>query len=313
MNTRVDGMNLPAHHAERLARARLSLDGLSVGDAFGECFFGDPVSVKQRIEGRYVPAGPWWYTDDTAMAVSIYQCLEESGHIDRDRLAELFAEEFVREPSRGYGGTARLILAAIYNGVAWEKAAGEVFSGMGSLGNGGGMRVAPLGAYFAEDVEQLIVQARRSAEVTHAHPEGQAGAIAIALAAAWAWIYRSSRGEIDSREMIEFVVARTPVGDTHSRLRRGLDIPFEREPIVVGQMLGNGSEVSAPDTVPLAVWCAARHCWDFTTAVWETASAFGDVDTTCAMVGGIVALSSGAESIPENWKRARGNLPIAYP
>lgn len=264
----------------------------------------------RRIEERELPASPWVYTDDTAMALSIYSCLAERGEIDRDRLAELFADEFAREPSRGYGGTARSILWAIHCGAAWETAAGEAFSGMGSLGNGGGMRVAPLGAYFADDVDELIRQARYSAEVTHAHPEGQAGAIAIALAAAWAWNSRDRQGKVDPREMIEFAVSGTPEGDTHSRLWRALDIPFERDPEIVGKMLGNGSEISAPDTVPFAVWCAARHCWNFPDALWATASGGGDVDTTCAMVGGIVVLSAGAESIPVDWLRARGNLPV---
>lgn len=136
------------------------------------------------------------------------------------------------------------------------------------------MRVAPLGAYFADDLQQLILQARYSAEPTHAHPEGQAGAIAIALAAAWAWNHRSAE-RADGREMIEFAAAHTPEGDTQSRLRRALDIPLTREPALVGQMIGNGSLVTSPATVPFAIWCAARHCWDFSEALWATVSGFG--------------------------------------
>jgi ADP-ribosylglycohydrolase len=293
-----------------LARAYLALDGLSVGDAFGECFFGDQELMLLRIEHRQTVKSPWSYTDDTVMAVSVYRCLEEAGQIERDRLAELFADEYLQNPWRGYGGTAHSILRAIGAGVPWKQAASEAFSGMGSMGNGGGMRVAPLGAYFADDCEQVIQQARYSAEPTHAHPEGKAGAIAIALAAAWAWNHRNSCGRVDSREMLEFVASHTPEGDTQSRLRRALDIPFAREPAIVGQMIGNGSQVTSPDTVPFALWCAARHCWDFAEALWATVSGFGDVDTTCAMVGGIVALSAGAESIPATWRDARGNLPI---
>ncbi len=305
----MNAVSLPSDHDERLARARLSLDGLSTGDAFGECFFGPYEAMMRSVEQRDVPPSPWVYTDDTAMALSIYSCLAERGEIDQDHLARLFSAEFARHPV-GYGGTARSILWAIHCGAAWPDAAGEAFSGMGSLGNGGGMRVAPLGAYFADDVDELIRQARYSAEVTHAHPEGQAGAIGIAMAAAWAWKHRNSKEKVDPREMIEFAISGTPEGDTHTRLRRALDIPFEREAVIVGQMLGNGSLVSAPDTVPFAVWCAARHCWDFAEALWTTASGFGDVDTTCAMVGGIVALSAGANSIPAEWLQARGNLPV---
>jgi hypothetical protein len=52
------------------------------------------------------------------------------------------------------------------------------------------MRVAPVGAYFADDLAQAAEQAHRSARVTHAHPEASAGAIAVAIAAAWAYRLR---------------------------------------------------------------------------------------------------------------------------
>jgi ADP-ribosylglycohydrolase len=44
-----------------------------------------------------------------------------------------------------------------------------------------------------------------------------------------------------------------------------------------------------PDTVPYAIWCAARHLDDLVEALWATVSVGGDIDTTCAIVGGIVA------------------------
>ena len=58
-------------------------------------------------------------------------------------------------------------------------------------------------------------------------------------------------------------------------------------------MLGNGSRITAPDTVPFALWCAARHIDDYAEALWTTVSAGGDNDTNCAIVGGIVVLANG--------------------
>ena len=56
------------------------------------------------------------------------------------------------------------------------------------------MRIAPLAGYFAEDEYGIIVeQARLSAAVTHAHPEGIAGGIAAAVAGAYAWKHRGDR------------------------------------------------------------------------------------------------------------------------
>ena len=96
-----------------------------------------------------------------------------------------FARRYQADPYRGYGLSVRRVLERIAEGVPWHASARESHGGTGSMGNGGAMRVAPLGAYFAEDFGEVVAQARASAEVTHAHPEGQAGAIAVAVAAAW--------------------------------------------------------------------------------------------------------------------------------
>ncbi len=46
---------------------------------------------------------------------------------------------------------------------------------------------------------------------------------------------------------------------------------------------------------------------DFEEALWWTAKGMGDCDTTCAIVGGIVALS--AQEIPAAWLEHREALP----
>ena len=142
----------PADHAARMERALLSLDGLSVGDAFGERFFLPPQAALSMVEQRATPRGPWRYTDDTEMALGIVQVLEEHGRIDQDALAQVFGARYRENPHRGYGGTAHGILEAIYLGEPWRRVSSQVFGGTGSMGNGGAMRVGPLGAYFADDL-----------------------------------------------------------------------------------------------------------------------------------------------------------------
>ena len=44
-------------------------------------------------------------------------------------------------------------------------------------------------------------------------------------------------------------------------------------------------------------------------ALWTTLSGLGDRDTTCAIVGGIVACRTGVEGIPAEWLAAREPLP----
>lgn len=55
---------------------------------------------------------------------------------------------------------------------------------------------------------------------------------------------------------------------------------------------------------------AARHADSYADALWATVARLGDRDTSCAVVGGIVALSAGRESIPADWLRAREPIQI---
>ncbi|HYT87703.1 MAG TPA: ADP-ribosylglycohydrolase family protein [Gemmataceae bacterium] len=295
---------LPADHAARMERVRLALDGLSVGDAFGERFFSCSAPLIRAVEQRALPQAPWKYTDDTVMALAIAGVLDEFGRIDQEALAQGFARRYAGNPRRGYGATAHLILSDIARGVSWRQASAEAFDGEGSMGNGGAMRVAPVGAYFADDMAAVVADARASAEVTHGHREGQAGAIAIAVAAAWAWQTHESPGR-SGKELLATAARFTPPGDTRSGLLKALTVPFATEVRTAVEVLGNGSRVTAPDTVPFALWCAARSLNDYETALWATVSGAGDIDTNCAIVGGILALANGPKAIPEEWLRAR--------
>jgi ADP-ribosylglycohydrolase len=288
-----------------MTRALHALDGLSVGDAFGERFFVAPDVVEQLIESRALPRAPWSYTDDAEMATAIVDVLDEHDGIDQDALATTFAERYARDPHRGYGGGAHDILRALGDGVPWRVASSEAFGGMGSLGNGGAMRVAPVGGYFADDLDAVVEHARASAEITHAHPDGQAGAIAAALGAAYACLWRADGGALRGRGLLELVLSRTPASATREMIERAARIDLSESVEVAMWCLGTGSKVTSADTVPFSLWCAARHLGNYEEALWTTVSGLGDRDTTCAIVGGIVALSCEPGAIPTAWLAAR--------
>lgn len=277
--------------AARRRRALASLDGLSVGDGFGErCV---TVSARSRAL-REAPSAPWLLTDDSVMAGALTWVLWQAGKVDQDLLAQRFAEEFAHDPWRGYGGTARKVLQAIGHGADWRSVTRAAFGGVGSCGNGSAMRVAPLGAYFADDLTQVVAQAALSAEVTHAHPEGAAGAIAVAAAAALL-----ARGTRDFGEILTAVIEQTPVGKTRAGLERALTLGPQTDPHQAAVVLGNGADVTCQRTVPFCVWMAARRVGEFSLALWETVAVGGDIDTTCAIVGGILA--AGEAEIPSEW------------
>jgi ADP-ribosylglycohydrolase len=289
---------------ERLQRARVTLEGLSVGDAFGS-FFEFNAAMVRLIEERKLPPTPWHYTDDTNMALSIFQILRQRGQIEQTELAASFVEHF--DPMRGYGVGVRTMISRMSKGEVWRDVAQDMFWGEGSFGNGGAMRVAPVGAYFADDLDKVVEQAVHATEVTHAHVEGIAGAVAVAVATACAC--RLSDDPISRQEFIGQVLPYVPAGEVHDGIRRIHDLAEDASVQQAADALGNGSRVSAQDTVPLVLWCAAGNLDDYQEAIWQTASALGDVDTTCAMVGGIVAAHTGVEGIPLDWMRYRERLP----
>lgn len=295
-------------HGARLARARRSLEGLSVGDAFGERFFVDPVVIETRLRARSVERpGPWRWTDDTAMALAIVDVLAEHGDVDAAMLARSWLARYRREPWRGYGAGMHRLFEALGEGADWQVVARTLFDG-GSFGNGAAMRVAPVGAYFADDLDAVVAAARRSAIVTHAHDEGQAGAIAIAVAAASAWQTRALPESEAREQLFDEVLDRTPEGETRDGIDKARNTNLSsRVEAAVGR-LGNGSRISSQDTVPFCLWCIAKHLRDYEAALWTTVSGLGDRDTTCAIVGGVVALATDEPAIPQEWAERREPL-----
>ncbi len=284
---------------DALDKAKLSLRGLATGDAFGERLAG--LAMESFVKTRKLPEGIWRWTDDTAMAISVVENLRDFGSINQDELAQSFAKRYRTDRYRGYGAGVHLLLTQLSEGADWRAAAPALFDG-GSYGNGASMRIAPLGGYYSGNPEKAAQEAAKSAVITHAHQEAQAGAMAIAVAAALA----ATQQKMGRNPFIEAVLDFVPESEVASKMYLSRVIEKDKTALAV-QALGNGSRISAQDTVPFCVWCAANNLVDYEAALWQTVSGGGDQDTTCAMVGGIVALSCG--SIPQNLAKQTEELP----
>ncbi|MEO7000605.1 MAG: ADP-ribosylglycohydrolase family protein, partial [Ktedonobacterales bacterium] len=175
--------------------------------------------------------------------------------------------------------------------------------------NGAAMRVAPLGAYFADDLDRVVEQATRSAEATHAHAEGIAGAIAVAVAAAQAARLHDSQLIPRGADFLDLVLPYVPESEVRAGIEQARKVRATARITNVVKRLGNGAHISAQDTVPFTLWCAAQHLNDYEAALWLTVSGLRDRDTTCAIVGGIVAAHVGIEGIPVEWRARREPLP----
>ncbi|MFI0982849.1 ADP-ribosylglycohydrolase family protein [Streptomyces sp. NPDC021093] len=289
----------------RFVRALDSLRGLSVGDALGSQFFV-PANYPLLKRGE-LPSGPWQWTDDTEMATSVLAVLAGHGRIDQDVLARSFADH--HDFDRGYGPAVNRMLRLIREGGDWRELAAALFDGRGSWGNGAAMRIAPLGAWYADDPEQATHQAEISAYVTHQHREAVMGAMAVAAAAA---IAADPAGPPTPQGLLDGVIALVPRSAVAAGLRRARNMLDYDDASTVAAVLGCGRRTSAHDTVPFALWSAARGLGDFERAFWVTARVGGDVDTNCAIVGGVLA-GAKAGGPPTEWLGQTEALPEWLP
>lgn len=192
---------------------------------------------------------------------------------------------------------------------------------VGSCGNGSAMRVAPLGAYLASfdgmTPARLIVEAALQAQVTHCHPEGIAGSIAITSLAYTVTkmeqdssyllsIYEKWKGCSTPEVLFNETLANIPEGQVRDGILRAKELPLETPIGKAIEILGNGTHVTCQDTVPLCCWLTIKALTQYQVpemyekSIIETSMAFGDVDTNCAIVGGIIGIVS---SPPEKWSK----------
>ena len=124
------------------------------------------------------------FTDDTVMTIAVARWLveyEDEGH-PKDKLIGLMQELGREYPRAGYG----------YRFNKWLNSDNP--QPYNSWGNGAAMRVSPVGLY-AETLDHALKLAKRTAEVSHNHPEGIKGAQAVA-SAVWMAKHGHSKEEI---------------------------------------------------------------------------------------------------------------------
>jgi len=102
-------------------------------------------------------------------------------------------------------------------------------------------------------------------------------------------------------EFLALLLPYVPPGAVAEGLRQARNLPSGTIPQIAARLLGCGYNATAQDTIPFALWCASQSLGNYEEALWLTASGLGDIDTNCAIVGGIVSLFTGRDGIPKKW------------
>lgn len=283
----------------KLFLAAKSITGTAIGDAFGESFFGEESLMKSHIYETVIPQRAMDFTDDTIMSISLFKSLEKFGKINQDFLAEEFTKNYYKDINRGYGPSMHQYFRGVKNGENWKEISYSKFEGQGSMGNGGAMRASVIGAYFYEDFERLKENAELSCKVTHSNREAVEGTKAVALASAFAVHERLGMIKLTQQEFIKRIQNELNDSDMKSKLNKALYLEGNPSIQLLVKTLGNGIKMTAQDTVPLVIWMLSRYRNNFEQCLWNTVSALGDRDITCAIVGGISILCCNENTIPE--------------
>jgi ADP-ribosylglycohydrolase len=187
------------------------------------------------------------FTDDTVLTVAVADCLlRGGGYVDA------LHDYFHAYPNAGYGGTFFL----------WATARRrEPYQ---SWGNGSAMRVSPV-AYVGTTLDEVLAEARRSAEVTHNHDQGIRGAQATAAA---------------------IFLART--GGTKDQIRKYIEEQFDYflDETLDGLRPTYQFDASCQWSVPQSI-IAFLESTDYEDAVRNAISLGGDADTMGCIAGAI--------------------------
>lgn len=236
--------------------------GALAGDIIGSRF--EWQNLKSKVFDLFTAESR--FTDDSVHTVALAQSL-----LSNIPYQQLLREYFNFYPDAGYGGRFR----------TWANS--EQAGPYQSFGNGAAMRVSPVAWYF-QDLQGVLLAAKRSAVVTHDHPEGIRGAQAVAGA-----IFLARRGS--GKDEIRQFVAGTFGYDLEQTLAQiRPDYCFD---------------VSCRGTVPPAV-IAFLESTDFEDAIRNAVSLGGDSDTLACITGSLAEAFYGGVPEPirtQIWER----------
>lgn len=215
------------------------------------------------------------FTDDSVMTMAVAEWLLKGKERTMDDLEDAMVSLARRFPNRGYGGGFYRWLFFPNELRSYD---GQRSDGLrhpyGSFGNGSAMRVSAVGWFF-DTLEETEFWAKKSAEITHNHPEGIKGAQATAAA-----IYMARMGST-KEDIREYIVS-----------RYGYDLSRTCDEIRPTYRFNE----TCQGTVPQAI-VAFLESTDFESCIRLGVSLGGDTDTLCAIAGAIAEAFYG--SIPE--------------
>ena len=169
-----------------------------------------------------------------------------------------------------------------------------------SFGNGGAMRIAPVGLAYRHASDEVLHQAVSDALLcTHIHAEAIDGAFIQAKAVALAATTLSPQ-EFNPTNLLRTLHALSQTDIMQVKLKALTDGLAEEDlDAFVIARVGNG--IPASEAVAAALWAVVRYWKQPEECVIRAVNFGGDTDTIGAMAGALVGALHGKTWIPARW------------
>jgi poly(ADP-ribose) glycohydrolase ARH3 len=247
------------------------------------------------------------FTDDTEMTLALAASLVECSALDPAHSAATYAKFFSAEPSRGYGPAASKVLALLSAGADY-RITGRAVQREGSFGNGGAMRIAPVGLAFRNADDAVLRQAVELALLcTHVHPDGVDGAVVQARAVS----ELARTGNHAGLDVASFLSGLFSVAQSAAvRERLATVIKAHAHDWSDEQLLacvctpneyGEQFQIHAAEAVACALWAFTSCPHDPEECIVRTVGLGGDTDTVAAMAGALAGALHGSSWLPRRW------------
>lgn len=168
-----------------------------------------------------------------------------------------------------------------------------------SKGNGGVMRVAPVGLLYYKHPKVAFETAARCAAITHGHPSGYLSAGVFASMVSFIVQGYNIESAIDkSMKILDNYENNEEVKNAINKARTlaKTDMP-EKEAITE---LGGGWV--GEEAISIAIYCGLKHPNNYEKAVLAAVNHNGDSDSTGAITGNLMGLYLGKKAIPQKWR-----------
>ena len=259
------------------------IEAVLLAGAAGDCI-GLPYEGRGPTDRVDLPADPWRCSDDTILTLATCRGIIAAGRVDPAAIAAAYADAFRRGPIPGVGASTLKALRDLAAGAHWG------ISGRGgeyAAGNGAAMRIAPLAFIMTgegPDERQLI---RDVCRITHKSDEAYVGALAVVRA-----MHLIAEPGLDAPGFVASIAGELPDTRVRDALLALSELPADAGEEEAAALTGTSGH--AAESVPLALFLAARSRHSCEETILAAVRCGGDTDTIASIAGQVCAADGAA-------------------